>query len=192
MRALIIIDVQNEFSSQGLRPVVDHEAALAAISRHVTAARGEATPIAWVRHHNKPNESPAFIPGSWGAEFSHGFGPLGGAVLEKEFFKNVYGAFTGTDLGSWLSGLGVREILIVGFYTHGCVSTTSREAIMAGLDVQLDPEATGTCDIEHPVLGKLAAGEVRRSALLQLVNMGARLSTRAHAMSENNSQADPI
>lgn len=183
MRALIVIDVQNEFSPRGLRPVTDHEAALAGISRHVTAARGAATPIAWVRHHNKPNESPAFLPGSWGTEFSHGFGPLGGAVLEKEFFKDVYGAFTGTEIGAWLEGLGVTEVLIVGFYTHGCVSTTSREAIMAGLDVVVDPEATGACDMEHPVLGKLTADEVRRSALLQLVNMGARVSSRAHARS---------
>jgi len=192
MSALIVIDVQNEFSTHGQRPVPGHEAALAAIRRHVAAARAEAMPIAWVRHHNKPNESSAFVPGSWGAEFSPGVGPEGGAVLEKEFLKNVYGAFTGTDLGSWLSDLGVREVLIVGFYTHGCVSTTSREAIMAGLDVVLDPEATGACDIEHPVLGKLTADEVRRSAILQLVNLGARLSSRTHAMSENNSQADPI
>ena len=196
MRALIVIDVQNEFSSRGLRPVVEHEAALATISRHVAAARGEATPIAWVRHHNKPNESSAFLPGSWGADFSHGFGPLGEAVLEKEFLKNVYGAFTGTDLGSWLSGLGVREVLIVGFYTHGCVSTTSREAIMAGLDVLLDPETTGTCDMEHPVLGKLTAGEVRRSAVLQLVNMGAilfrpfDLSRKVHHHAQGNKQTD--
>ena len=175
MSALIVIDVQNEFSTCGQRPVPGHEAALAAISRRVAAARAAAMPIAWVRHHNKPMESSAFVPGSWGAEFSPGFAPTGGVALEKEFLKDVYGAFTGTKIGAWLEGLGVTEVMIVGFYTHGCVSTTSREAIMAGLDVVLDPEATGACDMEHPVLGKLSADEVRRSAILQLINMGARL-----------------
>jgi len=195
MQALIVIDVQNEFSAKGRRPVFGHDAALSAIGQRVEQARQAGEPIAWVRHHNKPTESPAFVPGTWGAEFSPGFGPapdaslegiglkstslgsssLGGASLEKEFVKNVYGAFTGSDLGSWLSQLGVDEVLIVGFYTHGCVSTTSREAIMAGLDVFLDPAATGACDMEHPQLGKLTADEVRRSALLQLVNMGASL-----------------
>jgi len=173
MQALIVVDVQNEFSSRGKRPVPGHDAALSAIGRRVEQARKDGQPIAWIRHYNKPTESPAFVPGTWGAEFSAGFGPAANVILEKEFIKDVYGAFTGTDLGAWLPGLGVQEVLIVGFYTHGCVSTTSREAIMAGLDVWLDPEATGACDMEHPVLGRLTAEEVRRSALLQLVNMGA-------------------
>jgi nicotinamidase-related amidase len=190
MPALIVIDVQNEFSARGQRPVPGHDAALAAISRQVELARAAGYPIAWIRHHNKPMESPAFMPGSWGVEFSTGFGPKQDAATEVEFVKDVYGAFTGTDLGSWLSDLGVREVLIVGFYTHGCVSTTCREAIMAGLEVYLDPEATGACDMEHPVLGKLSADEVRRSAILQLINMGARLSSRAQAVPEANSHAD--
>lgn len=183
MQALIVIDVQNEFSPRGKRPVPNYDTALSAIRRQVAQAREKGRPIAWIRHHNKPTESPAFMPGSWGAEFAPGFGPQPGANpngagqqgtnLEKEFHKDVYGAFTGTDLGAWLSDLGIQEVLIVGFYTHGCVSTTSREAIMAGLDVFLDPEATGACDMEHPALGRLTADEVRRSALLQLVNMGA-------------------
>jgi nicotinamidase-related amidase len=177
MQALIVIDVQNEFSSAGQRPVPGHDAALAAIGHRVAEARKGGQPIAWVRHHNKPKESPAFLPGSRGAEFSPGFGPAVGADLEKEFLKDVYGAFTGTDIGAWLSDAGAHEVLIVGFYTHGCVSTTSREAIMAGLEVFLDPKATGACAMEHPVLGKLTADEVRRSALLQLVNMGAYLTS---------------
>lgn len=175
MPALIVIDVQNEFSARGQRPVPGHDAALAAISRQVEKARAAGHPIAWIRHHNKSTESPAFIPGTWGAEYSTGFGPKQGAATEVEFVKDVYGAFTGTQIGPWLLDLGVREVLIVGFYTHGCVSTTSREAIMAGLDVFLDPAATGACDMEHPVLGSLSANEVRRSAILQLINMGAVL-----------------
>ena len=177
MRALIVIDVQNEFSMKGLRPVPDHAAILSVIHRHVADARENGYPIAWIRHHNLPSESPAFIPGSWGAGFSPGFGPKPDHSKEVEFQKNVYGAFTGTKLGSWLSRLGITEILVAGFYTHGCVSTTCREAIMAGLEVVVDPEATGACDITHIRLGNMTAEEVRRSALLQLVNMGAQISS---------------
>ncbi|MBN9382744.1 MAG: hypothetical protein J0H74_18410 [Chitinophagaceae bacterium] len=53
-----------------------------------------------------------------------------------------------------------------------------------------DPEATGACDIEHPALGRLTADEVRRSALLQLVNMGAGVLAWPHTISENNGQAN--
>jgi isochorismate hydrolase len=73
----------------------------------------------------------------------------------------------------------VRSVLIVGFYAHMCVSTSVREALIRGLDVFIDPEATGARDLEHPVLGKQSADEVRRSALLQLTNMGAQVLAKS-------------
>ena len=179
MQTLIVIDAQNEFSADGKRPVPGFVDAVRAIADRVAQARRENRPIAWVRHFNKPGESVAFVPGMWGAEFHEGFGPKQGRSLEREFRKEVYGAFTGSNIGDWLEKLGTKEVLIVGFYTHGCVSTTAREAIMKGLVVSLDPDATGACDIVHGQLGTLSADEVRRSALLQLMNMGAQITTMA-------------
>jgi nicotinamidase-related amidase len=171
--ALLVVDVQNEFSAGGQRAVPNHSAALAAIQRHVDCARQERRPIAWIRHYNKPEETPAFIPGTWGAEFSPGLGPKEGFGPEAVFEKEVYGVFTGTMIQEWLGVNGVQSILIVGFYTHMCLSTSAREALSRGFHVSLDPDATGACDIEHELLGKQTADEVRRSALLQLTNMGA-------------------
>jgi nicotinamidase-related amidase len=173
MTAFIIIDVQNEFSADGKRPVPEHSAIIEAIKGKVEQGRANGNPIAWVKHYNLPTESPAFVPGTWGAEFTDGIGPLAGAANEKLFEKNVYGAFTGTDIGAWLASLAVNKVVIMGFYTHGCVSTTSREAIMKGLEVFIDPNTTGTCALEHPLLGALSATESRNAALLQLENMGA-------------------
>jgi nicotinamidase-related amidase len=178
MPALIVIDAQNEFSQNGKRPVPSHAAIIEVIRKLVEQARSAGHPIAWVRHFNKPAESPAFVPGTWGAEFVAGFGPAPDSGREIEFHKNVYGAFTGTDIGSWLDSVNADEILITGFYTHGCVSTTAREAIMAGLTVFIDPSATGACDMEHEILGVLSADEVKRTALLQLANMGVTIIRR--------------
>jgi nicotinamidase-related amidase len=176
MRALLVVDAQNEFSAEGLRPVPNHAAALDNILHYVRRARAEHRPIAWVQHHNKPHESKAFVPGSWGAELSPGLGPIAGDGCEQLFVKDVYGAFTGTGLEEWLRSLAVREVLIVGFYAHMCLSTSVREALIRGFDVLVDPEATGARDLEDPVLGRLSANEVRRSALLQLLHMGATLA----------------
>lgn len=175
MQALIVIDAQNEFSAQGQRPVPNFLPAIESIFNQVAIARQEQRPIAWVRHYNQPHESPAFVPGSWGAEFYKAPELSVDNKLEKIFTKNVYGAFTGSDIGAWLETLGVDEVLITGFYTFGCVSTTAREAIMRDLTVYLDPNATGACPLEHKTLGVLTADEVKRSALLQLVGMGAHL-----------------
>lgn len=177
-QALVVVDAQNEFSAAGLRPVPNHTSALAAIVYHVDRARSEARPIAWVRHHNKPDESPAFIPGSWGAAFSPGLGPRPGSALEALFEKDVYGAFTGTNLETWLHSVGADRVLIVGFYAHMCLSTSVREALVRGFEVSVDPDATGARDLEDSVLGRQTADEVRRSTLLHLTNMGVTLARR--------------
>jgi len=182
MQALIVVDAQNEFSARGQRAVPNHATALEAIRGHVAQARREQRPIAWVRHHNRPHESPAFVPGSWGAELSPGLGVEPGHGPEQLFGKDVYGAFTGTGLEEWLRTAGVTEVLIVGFYAHMCVSTSVREALVRGFDVLVDPEATGARDLDDPVLGRQTADEVRRSALLQVVNMGAIVTSVAQAV----------
>lgn len=173
MKALVVVDAQNEFSADGQRPVPNHPMALAAIRRQVEQARREGSPIAWVQHHNRPHESPAFVPGSWGTEWSPGLGPQPGAAAERLFVKDVFGAFSTTGLEAWLRVAGVSEVLIVGFYTHMCVSTSVREALVRGFEVSVDPEATGAHDLEHDLLGKQTADEVRRAALLHLSDMGA-------------------
>jgi len=179
MQTLIVVDAQNEFSPQGQRPVPNHAQALETILRRVEEARREGRPIAWVRHHNLPDESAAFVPGSWGAEFSPGLGPLPERDEEVEFVKNVYGAFTGTDIGSWLDARGSDEVLIVGFFAHMCVSTTAREALMRRLRVAIDPAGTGGFPIRHELLGEQSAAEVHRTALLQLSHLGATIATDA-------------
>jgi nicotinamidase-related amidase len=179
---LIVIDAQNEFSATGKRPVPNHTSALAAISITWTKQRSARTPIEWVRRHNKPYESPAFVPGTWGAEFSAGLGPRNGFGPEALFEKDVYGAFTTTGLETWLRTVGATHLLMVGFYAHMCLSTSVREALIRGFEVYVDVEATGARALDHQVLGSQSAAEVRRSALLQLANMGAMIvSTNALA-----------
>ena len=181
MDALLVVDVQNEFSPRGRRPVPNYAQALERIQDRVAEARDEKRPIAWVQHHNKPNESPAFIPGSWGAELAEGLGPRAGYGPERLFQKDVFGGFTGTGLENWLHDVGANEVLIVGFYTHMCVSTSAREALVRGFEVSVDPEATGARDLDDDLLGHQSEDDVRRSALLHLRNMGVTIASAKKA-----------
>jgi len=176
MEALLVVDVQNEFSAKGQRAVPNYEDAVMRIKARVAQSRDAKRPIAWVKHHNKPTESKAFVPGSWGAELSAELGASDGFGPEKLFEKDVYGAFTFTTLEEWLRTLGVTSVLIVGFYTHMCVSTTAREALVRGFEVAIDPDATGARALDHPLLGSQSADEVGHAALLHLTNMGVVLS----------------
>lgn len=178
MQALLVVDAQNEFSATGLRGVPNHAAAVASIQAHAERARQGGTPIAWIQHYNKPGESRAFVPGTWGAELSAGLGPQRGHGAERLFTKDVFGAFTWTQLDAWLRSLAVTDVLIVGFYTHMCVSTSAREALVRGFRVVVDAEGTGARDLDDELLGRQSADEVRRSALLQLADMGATIINR--------------
>lgn len=175
MNALLVVDVQNEFSPRGLRAVPRHGEALDTIARWVEHARTRGWSIAWVRHYNKPHESRALVPGSWGAELSPGMDPRLGDATERLFEKDMYGAFTDTGLEAWLRERGVRFVHVVGFYAHMCVSTTVREALVRGFEVSVDPNATRARDLDHELLGKQTADEVLRSALLHVIGMGATI-----------------
>lgn len=177
-QALLVVDAQNEFSPRGLRAVPNHADAMEAILARVDQARAAGHPIAWVQHHNKPGESRAFVPGTWGAELSPGLGTRPGFGPERLFTKDVFGAFTGTGLEDWLASIGVTEVLIVGFFAHMCVSTSAREALVRGFDVRVDARGVGARDLEHELLGRQTGDEVRRSALLQLSDMGVTVENR--------------
>jgi len=192
MQALIVVDAQNEFSPRGQRAVPGHAAAIDAIGRWTAHARANGWPIAWVQHHNRPDESPAFVPGTWGAELSPGLGPIEGAEQERLFQKDVFGAFSTTDLDAWLRAREVRSVVIVGFYAHMCVSTSTREALVRGYDVVLDPVATGAHDLTHPTLGVQSADEVRRSAFLQLSDMGATLATTPAVSAQMSAPSEAV
>jgi nicotinamidase-related amidase len=174
MDALIVVDAQNEFTAGGHRTVPNHRAAFAVIRQRVAEARAAGIPVAWIRHHNLPHETPAFQPGSWGAQLGDGLA-VDTARDEHLFEKDVYGAFGGTGLESWLRERQVTRVLLVGFYVHMCLSTSAREALVRGFEVSIDPEGTGGTDLHDAQLGVQSADEVRRTALLQLTHMGVTL-----------------
>ncbi|HEU4564891.1 MAG TPA: isochorismatase family cysteine hydrolase [Gemmatimonadaceae bacterium] len=181
MDALVIVDAQNEFSRRGLRAVPNHASALSAIIRWLDHARAAGWPIAFIQHHNRPHESRAFVPGSWGAELSPGVHPQADRADERLFQKDVYGAFTTTALAEWLRQRGAQRVVVVGFYAHMCLSTSVREALVRDFEVSVDPAATGARDLQHETLGHQSADEVVRSALLQLIDMGATVVTTPSA-----------
>ncbi len=167
MEALVVVDTQNEFSPEGAMAVEGHAAALEEIAGRVAAAREAGQPIAWIVHNNGADAERVRL-GSWGAELSPGLEPAPG---EPVFVKTVFGALTGTELGSWLDEKDASAIELVGFLTHMCVSTTAREALMRGLAVTIDAKATGSRAIDSSV-GSFPAELMHRSALAQLETMG--------------------
>ncbi|MDW3712115.1 MULTISPECIES: cysteine hydrolase family protein [unclassified Pseudomonas] len=157
-RALIVIDVQNEYVSGDLLieyPPVDQS--LANIGRAMDAATAAGIPVVLVQHL-APEDSPIFARGSRGAELH----PLvADRAHDLQVRKTLPSALTGTDLGPWLRERGIDTLTIVGYMTQHCDESTARQARHEGWNVELLHDATGSVPFAND-LGSASAEEIHR------------------------------
>jgi nicotinamidase/pyrazinamidase len=152
MRALIIVDVQNDFCEGGSLAVTGGAAAAGAISGYL-AARGDEYDwvVATRDHHVDPgahfSDHPDFaetwpphcVVGTPGAEFHPALDTTAvQAVFRKGEHAAAYSGFEGADdsgqpLGDWLREHDVTETDVVGIATDYCVRATAADAMAAGL-----------------------------------------------------------
>ena len=153
-QALVVIDVQNEYVTGGL-PIVypPVEGSLARNGEAMDAAAAHGLPIVLVRHTETDETSGIFVNGSpmWQLHEVVTARPHD-VVIDK----TLPGSFTGTNLESWLRQRSIDALTIVGYMTHMCVDTTTRQAMHLGLDVTVLEDATGTIDISDDLPAALA------------------------------------
>ena len=162
-RALIVIDVQNEYFD-GALPITDPPPglSLANIGRAMDAATAAGVPVIVVRHGDTDPEAPIFREGTHSWELHPEIERRSRDHLVEKTFP---GSFTGTPLESILAAAEVDTVSITGYMTHLCVDTTSRQAAHRGLAVEILDDATGTLPLENS--GGAATGEeLHRSTLV--------------------------
>jgi nicotinamidase-related amidase len=148
--ALVVVDPQvgvDELAHWGgpgaRRNNPEAEERLAAL---LTAWRTHGLPVVFTRHESVEADSP-LRPDAAGCAFKPGLGPLAG---EEVVAKSVNGAFFGTDLELRLRRLGVRRLVVAGFFTNMCVETTVRTAGNLGYDTYLAHDACATTSRRGP------------------------------------------
>ena len=152
-RALIVIDVQNEYVTGDL-PIEypDVNVSLANIGRAIDAAARHHIPVVLIQNIS-PATSALFARGSVGAALHDVVTSRPhAAVIEK----TLPSAFAGTGLADWLSAHEIDTIVIAGYMTHNCDDSTVKHAVHAGLAVEFLSDATGsvrldTGDMELPI-----------------------------------------
>jgi nicotinamidase-related amidase len=161
-RALIVIDVQNEYFD-GALPISDPptSTSLANIGRAMDAATAADVPVIVVQHADSEPDAPIFREGSHAWELHPDIAARPHDHLVR---KELPGSFTGTQLGDILTAAGVDTVSITGYMTHMCVDTTAREAAHRGLGVEILNDATGTLNLENS--GGAATGEELHRATL--------------------------
>lgn len=160
-RALIVIDVQNDYAGGNLPiefPPV--EQSLAAIGQAMDAARAAGVTIVVVQNV-LPESAPFMAQGTIGAE-------LHPVVVERGWdhhvLKDLPSAFANTGLEEWLRKRGITTLTIAGYMTHNCDLSTVIQGMHAGFTMELLSNATGSLSYANSA-GSATAEEIHRVIL---------------------------
>jgi len=193
-RALIVVDVQNDFVEGGSLGVTGGREVAARISAHLADHAGEYAVVAasrdWHRpgheagetnggHFHTPGEEPDFVTtwpvhcvqGEAGAEYAPEL--VTDAVTHhvvKGMGEPAYSAFEGVTergerLAELLRGAGVTEVDVTGIATDHCVRATALDAVREGFRVRL---------LEGMHAG--VAAETSRAALAEMAAAGVEVT----------------
>lgn len=142
-RAIIVIDLQNEYWPTGNLPLEGIDAAAANAARVIAHGRDAGDLIVNVRHE-MPG-APVFVPGSEGVEINEAVTPGAGEPIVTKNFPN---AFRDTGLKALLDERGIEDVVVVGAMSHMCVDATVRAANDFGYKTVTIHDACATRDVE--------------------------------------------
>jgi nicotinamidase-related amidase len=155
MRALVIVDIQNDYFPGGRCELVGPEAAAANAGRLLEAQRAAGLPVFHVQHVWEGDDAEFFSPGTPGVEIHESVRPKPGEPVVRKAHPN---SFRETDLERRLREAGAEELLVVGMMTSMCVDATVRAAVDLGFDCTVAHDACATLDLEFAGATIPAAG----------------------------------
>jgi nicotinamidase-related amidase len=132
MRALLVIDMQNDFCREnGTLFVKQNQTIIPRIKREIELCRKARVPIIYTQDWHEPNDAEFelwpkhCIRQSWGAEIVDELKPAPRDLVVR---KNTYSAFFKTRLDSSLRKLGIKTLILTGCITYFCVLFTAKDA----------------------------------------------------------------
>lgn len=160
---LIIVDAQREYVD-GALPLVGVNEAIAEIGKLLARARESGTPVVHIVHRGNGS---LFNPSMPAFEIVTPLRPQAGeAVIEKMRVS----AFAGTGLEEAIQRTGRKNLIVAGFMTHNCVSSTARAARDLGYAPTVVAAATATRDLPDGRGGVIAATVLQASSLAALAD----------------------
>ncbi len=162
--AVVMIDAQREYLD-GALPLTGIEPALIEGARLLFAARASGTPIVHVQHKGRPGG--LFDPETSNFEIAPQVTPFDDEIRVEKALPN---AFAGTDLEARLKELGRTNLIVAGFMTHMCVSSSVRAALDLGFACTIVSGACATRDLPDGRGGAVAAEQLHRAELAALAD----------------------
>jgi nicotinamidase-related amidase len=173
-KALLVIDVQNEYFTGNLKVTYPNPAvSLSNILKVMDQAKQIGMPIIVIQHTE--NSGTTFVKNteSW---------DLHPALLTKTYpyriEKTKPSSFYETNLENILQKEAVQGLVIVGYMTQMCCDTTAREGFHKGYSVEFLADATGTINVSNAV-GTISGEALHKAALItQSLGFSRVLSTK--------------
>lgn len=177
---LIVIDAQHEYAETGALALTGLQPALDNITALLLAGRKDGAKIVHIAHEG--SEGRAFDPAKGGRIFEQVAPSDGETVLTK----GLPNSFTHTGLQNHLAEIGRPHLVICGFMTHMCVSSTARAALDLGYETTVVSDATATRSLPSTDGGEqISAADVHRSALAALADRFSAINTTAQVLAIN-------
>jgi nicotinamidase-related amidase len=176
--AVVMIDAQLEYVT-GRLPLTGVGPAIEAGAELLAAARAAGRPVIHVQHRGRGDglfgpDSPFFV-------IAPEVAPTGDEPVVEKVVPN---AFADGALDAKLKQLGVSKIIIGGFMTHLCVSTTARAALDLGYGCSVLGPACATRDLPDGQGGVVAAQDIHRIELAALSDRFATIATEVSQLAD--------
>lgn len=159
---LVLIDYQNEYIA-GPLGLPGAALAIQRAALLLGLARDAGSPIIHVAHKGRPGG--LFDRSAERGQIVAELAPRAGETVIEKGLPN---AFAGTELHAILGKAARKDVIIGGFMTHMCVSSTARAAIDLGYRVTIDASTCATRDLPDGTGGVVEADVVHKVALVEL------------------------
>ena len=160
-RALLVIDVQNEYFT-GKLPVTYPAGSLTNVLSAMDAARDKGLPVVVIQHASPQPDAAVFRKNSKEWELHP---EVAARMHDVLIHKSLPGSFTATMLETWLRQHRVETVVIAGYMTQMCCDTTARQAMHLGFGVEFLSDGTGTLAIKNDA-GEISDEDLHRAILV--------------------------
>ncbi|MBI3562836.1 MAG: cysteine hydrolase [Gammaproteobacteria bacterium] len=171
-RALLVIDVQNEYFT-GRLPVTYPPGSFTNILQVIDTALEKAIAVIVIQHTAIDETSVLFRKHSSEWKLHADIEQRRPDVLIEKHWPDC---FKDTNLEAWLRQRGIDTLTLCGYMTQNCCDTTARQAFHRGYKVEFLSDATGTLAISNPA-GTVSAEELQRAILVTQVRFSHVMST---------------
>ena len=176
--ALLLIDIQNDYFSDGAMTLSGMEQAADNAARLLTRFRERGDAVYHVQHISTRPQAGFFLPDTPGIDIHPRVAPLNSESLTRKHFPN---AFRATTLADTLRALPLEELVSVGAMSHRCIDASTRAAFDRGFKCAVVQDACATRDLAFN--GEtLKAREVHGAFMAALGSVYAHLTTTDDAL----------